>query len=564
MDLGLNIDIKAKIDNFIKGANKVKATLTGLEEKAGSMDKLLPPEKPPSIIKDGLQPPEVPPGVAFDFLDGVREGAEDTQKELDRVTEITKESKKALEDTFDGAALSLLFFGQQLQSVSRSISTTGVQAFNDVISRTTETSTTVDRLSGAFSFLQFRIGEALLPAVKFLTPIIASIADFVSENQGLVRNLVVTGTVLGTVIGTASALKLAYDAAADTVIRLGNAAVIAGESFGTIDRTMKNSKGKVSNLKKAMGSLVLATLPAIAVIATVTAGLGAFYSRLEEDEKNFTEDNVTFDILTESMNDLGSALNDTGLEFDDFEDVATVALDNTALVVAYIIDVLVTFGSVIIKSVTAGIKGFQLLRDSMDSIGLSLESFVRGPLLNSITAIKSAVEGDFQGALNSISGFNLGDIFLGSDEAEDDIVSLSERYQDFSDSLSSFSGVFEGLSLGKGTSGIIQENIRDSRTEQAIRDGLEGTGITFEQFMDRNKNMSVAPEGWNDSTVSSSVRLQQEQVSLQKEQREQQEITNSFLEESIINSTDTVKNTLRRETGMSYMELVNMEADMSR
>lgn len=565
MDLNLNIEIAATIDKFKAAAEQVKNTLTGLEQKAESMDNVMPPVKPPSVNldlmdkvdKDAMKP------INDSLLDTVS-GSKDVQKELSRVTKITKDSKKALEDTFDGAALSLLFFGQQLQSVSRSIATTGVQAFNDVISRTTETSTTVDRLTGAFSFLQFRIGEALLPAVEFLTPIIASIANFVSENQKLVRNLVVTAGVIGVVIGTASAFKLAYDAAADTIVRLGNVVAISGEKFGIMSETVKDSKGKVSNLTKALGTLAIASLPVIAVLGVVAATFGAVISRAQDSDEVFTENNETIDAVVGAFNNLAESLGVTEVKFEYFNDVLQSTGDGFSFLGAIIIDVVGAALSAIVNFVSLGIDSFKFLGDVLSEFSSEMES-LSGAVISSFKAIARAMSGDVGGAVRELSSINFKGIYddfvNGSGRA---IANLQDDVEDYKQSVEGVMGTFDGLSIDSGATGKVLEGINnryDEELEATIRSDREAVGLSPTPS---NNNMSVAPEGWNDSNVDFSIKAQREQLSLQERQLEATEASNQLLEESINNNTDMVDRGLRRNTGMSFMEIVNMEADSTR
>ena len=565
MDLSLNIDIGATIDKFKASAEKVKTTLTGLEQKAESMGNIMPPVEPPGVnldLMDKVDRDAVKP-INDSLLDTVN-GAKDVQKEIDRVTEITKDSKKALEDTFDGAALSLLFFGQQLQSVSRSIATSGVQAFNDVISRTTETSTAVDRLSGAFNFLQFRIGEALLPAAGFLTPVIASIADFVSENQRVVRSLVVVGGVLGVVVGTASALKLAYDAAADTIVRLGNVAAITGERFGVIGRTAKSSNGKVSNLTKSMGTLAVAILPIIAVLGVVAALFGAVASRAGDADEGFTENNETVDAVVDAFNNLLESLGVTEVKFESFNDIVQVAVDGFAFLGAIIIDVVGASLSAIVNFVSLAIDSFKFLGGVLREFASEMES-LSDAVISSFKAISMAMTGDVGGAVRELSSIDFRGIYddfvNGSGRA---IANLQDDVEDYKSSVEGVMGTFDGLGIGSGATGKVLEGINnryEEELEATIRSDRRAAGLPASS--DSN-NMSVAPEGWNDSNVDSSIKAQREQLSLQERQLEATEVSNQLLEESINQSTDMVDRGLRRNTGMSFMEIVNMEADSTR
>jgi ABC-type Co2+ transport system permease subunit len=127
-----------------------------------------------------------------------------------KVAELTAEIAKS-RVPFAGYALSLMFFGQQIQKLFTGLAKSALSTFDDVAHSMSGMVTATDLLNGEWTYLKYSLGDALQPIIEWLVPIVSAIADWVSENQSLAAGLVVTAIVLGGILALGGALKLAID-----------------------------------------------------------------------------------------------------------------------------------------------------------------------------------------------------------------------------------------------------------------------------------------------------------------------------------------------------------------
>lgn len=112
---------------------------------------------------------------------------------------------------FAGWAMSIMFFGMAIQRVFSQVRNFGTKAFQDVMHSVEGSVTGFDMLQGSMKYLGFTVGQALEPLVMLLIPIIDKVSDWVSENEGLVRTIVVIGTVLGGLFAAGGGAVLAIN-----------------------------------------------------------------------------------------------------------------------------------------------------------------------------------------------------------------------------------------------------------------------------------------------------------------------------------------------------------------
>lgn len=184
-----------------------------------------------------------------------------------RAAELTAQVNKS-KRPFAGFALSIMFLGQQMKQIFTSIATAGLSTFNDVAHSVEGNITSLDLLNAEWTYLKFNIGEALMPLIDWLIPIVSSIADWVQEHQALTAAIVAGGLALGTVLMVAGALKLAFDGIAGALtfmaplfagIQTSIAAVAAEAGWGFV-----------------LTTLGLWALAAVAVIAAWETNFAAF------------------------------------------------------------------------------------------------------------------------------------------------------------------------------------------------------------------------------------------------------------------------------------------------
>jgi hypothetical protein len=112
---------------------------------------------------------------------------------------------------FAGYALSIMFFGQALERVFNSITSSAIKTFEDVAHSVMYAVTNFDLLNGSIAYLQYGIGAALEPIAGQLIPIINAMADWVNQNPQLVSSLLLVIGALGIILSVGGAAKLAFD-----------------------------------------------------------------------------------------------------------------------------------------------------------------------------------------------------------------------------------------------------------------------------------------------------------------------------------------------------------------
>jgi hypothetical protein len=110
---------------------------------------------------------------------------------------------------FPGYAMSIMFLGMAMQRMFTTISKFGVSAFQEIMHSVEGSTTQFDYLNGTVKYLGFTIGQALEPVAAWLIPIVIATADWVSENQSLVRWFIIIGAALGTLAFVGGMWKLA-------------------------------------------------------------------------------------------------------------------------------------------------------------------------------------------------------------------------------------------------------------------------------------------------------------------------------------------------------------------
>lgn len=130
------------------------------------------------------------------------------QSRLHKSQALTVKNMNKVQQQFDGAALSVMFFGMALTRVATQIWTAGTKTFQDVMHSVDGTVTSFDLLNAAGDTLKFTLGAALEPIAAQLVPIVNSIADWVSNNEDLVRDIVTAFAVGGSIMTAFGIVKL--------------------------------------------------------------------------------------------------------------------------------------------------------------------------------------------------------------------------------------------------------------------------------------------------------------------------------------------------------------------
>lgn len=98
---------------------------------------------------------------------------------------------------FQGWALSVMFFGMQLQRTFNQIYNSSSHAFQEVMHSVYGTVTAYDNLNASLMYLGFVVGEALSPMVSWLSDIVQRVAEWASEHPTLTAAILGTMAVLG-------------------------------------------------------------------------------------------------------------------------------------------------------------------------------------------------------------------------------------------------------------------------------------------------------------------------------------------------------------------------------
>lgn len=171
------IHVRVALENATKQLNKMKTHIASLKK---------------------------PVAATFKNLDIAINNVEKSQRRLNKIT-------GAAGKQFAGWALSLMFFGQAIKQIFNRIWRDSTKVFNEVMHSVENTVTGFDLMNGSLTYLKYLAGEALEPIATWLVPIIDAVADWIEQNQGLFRTIVLVMGVLGTAFAVGGAATLAIN-----------------------------------------------------------------------------------------------------------------------------------------------------------------------------------------------------------------------------------------------------------------------------------------------------------------------------------------------------------------
>jgi len=189
---------------------------------------------------------------------------------------------RGMGQSFDGAALSLMFFGMQLQRIFGGIIRSGVSTFNTVMGQLEDTTTEANRLAGAFTFFKFEVGQAMQPLLGALTPIVAKVGELADRFPGLTRKILTFGAALGGLLIAGGSIRLAQVAFGDLLSRMGgigpaaNSALrgfknLATFNFSSLGSQLKELTGPAKTLA-GIGSITIGASLATEAISDAIEG----------------------------------------------------------------------------------------------------------------------------------------------------------------------------------------------------------------------------------------------------------------------------------------------------
>jgi len=273
-----------------------------------------------------------------------------------------KKAGRGISNSFDEAALGVMFFGMQIQRIFGGIIRSGISTFNKVHSQLESTTTATDRLSGAWKFLKFNIGEAMQPLMAFLFPIVESIARWVEEHQKLTRWILLSGAAVG-------ALLMAYGS-----LKLGIGAVI--DMFS-----------KLSGFLGGFSTLISPIAIAIAAVVAGLAGIATMMSQSDFFSKEFKK-NV--------LDPLGGAFSDLGINWGLLVDIGDVLLGVLTVLAQFLTSALSAAINLIVDGIGAMIDSFQSLIHIVKAAQSAYEAWVASKLGMDAKAARAQAEAQHQ------------------------------------------------------------------------------------------------------------------------------------------------------------------------
>jgi phage-related minor tail protein len=270
-----------------------------------------------------------------------------------------KKAGRGISNSFDEAALGVMFFGMQIQRIFGGIIRSGISTFNKVHNQLESTTTATNRLSGAWKFLKFNIGEAMQPLMAFLFPIVEGIARWVEEHEKLTRWILITGAAVG-------ALLMAYGS-----LKLGIGAVI--DMFGKFTTLIQPLMQAVASLGGVFSGVVATIGAIIAVFIAIGAAIAT---------NKTVWDSFNNDVLGPIWENFKSLLKTLGLGNVNLNDIlwalkaaADVVATGFAVIGAIVIAVFGSAIQVAISGISSFISALQGLWDSLKSVIKLLQSF---------------------------------------------------------------------------------------------------------------------------------------------------------------------------------------------
>lgn len=186
--------------------------------------------------------------------------------------EIRQALNKNIQAPFDGAAMSMMFFGMAIQGAMRSVWSSSQKVFQDIMHSVEGTVTSFDKLNNSLAYLGFTVGEALAPIADFLAPIIEDVATWVQEHEGLVRVLFSVLSVIGSILFVWGFLKLGV---------LGVITKV-GELIGWLKITWVWMQGLLTSTNGLLGSFTLLNALKLTGIIAGIIGMLFYIYKLQE------------------------------------------------------------------------------------------------------------------------------------------------------------------------------------------------------------------------------------------------------------------------------------------
>jgi hypothetical protein len=365
------INIGASIEGLEKSLNLGQAKLKGFASQAEASAKkaAMSFDDVSSRINQsfnrlgGFLPETMLTGKSQRVIQSINQGMLELSQSSKAGFRTVKKEAGGTAQAFDEAALGLLFFGMQLKNFATGIIRSSTGVFNDVMHQIEGTVTNTDRLTGAFKFLQFQLGKAFDPLLGSLVPIVARMAEFVSQNESLVRVVTTVTGVLGTLGFLYGTFKLGIPA---TITALKD---IKG-AFRKFDDTVRSSTKRAKLFKSVISGLG----------GAISIGLAV--EEADDAIQNFKAGNVIDGVLSsvataakgiggikflQQKNKAGAAALAIGIAVDLVEE--NKLFTTIGSIIATVVGLMAALGVKILEGLASGIEGgVNYLIDEMNRV----------------------------------------------------------------------------------------------------------------------------------------------------------------------------------------------------
>lgn len=236
-------------------------------------------------------------------------------KQMDEFRKGIGKSKKELEQAYKATTrmsfgfLSAIFAGQLLLKTVGGFVSGFIKTYSTMTDKNTEFNKSTLRLSSAFEFLKFKIGESFAnnPLVKEFTKLLTDLLNFIAGNQGLVDTIAVLSIAL---LGLGAALFLKGQG---TTVLMGLTELFGFISTATIPTA-------ATTFGSGIGLAILAGIGTVLTVAAVGLAISVVFDELSKKlKKDILGNEVnapSIDIRFKDSNIVNKeALKEIGLEY---------------------------------------------------------------------------------------------------------------------------------------------------------------------------------------------------------------------------------------------------------
>ena len=175
------------------------------------------------------------------------------EKEQTTLKQLNNDVKKTTV-RFDGAAMSLMFFGMAIQRVGKMLWQVGSKSFREINESVEGSVNGFMLLEGATKYLGFTIGQALEPVALWLVKIVDKISDWVSLHPGMTKFITLFTIIAGSLMMFGGMLTLGINGLIEMGLRFG---IVKTNAEGAIKSIAGINKASIRNGWKNVKNLAV-------------------------------------------------------------------------------------------------------------------------------------------------------------------------------------------------------------------------------------------------------------------------------------------------------------------